>query len=185
MSEPLEDYLLNRDSPERAGPEAREAFRVTDDGKAVWAMRLLRTIHQKRDALRAQAAREIEAVQEWLALQEGPLDADERWATLLLEDYARAQRAAGRKSITLSTGTISTRRTGGGLVVDDPAFLEWCKMTHPEWVTTEIIDKRPSIADLKAALTVADGVVLDTGGEIVPGITVSPTGVGVSLKPND
>ena len=163
--------------------EAKEKFRVEDDGAAAWAMRKLRTIRRKQAENAQLYVDERARLDVWLNEVNNPLDTDASYFESLLNDYAircRENSDDGRKSLNLPTGKVTTRLGGPKWEVDSEPFLVWAKANHPDLVR---IKEEPNIQALKE-FTVKDDVAITSDGEVIPGVRISYPEVSVTITPD-
>jgi phage host-nuclease inhibitor protein Gam len=96
-------------------------WRIEDDGAAEWAMRKLARELQARGPIVDQAEAWTSRIEEWLKATLAPFDRRIRWWEGHLTDYARRQREAGRKTVSLPSGKVSTRPVPASVKVADEA----------------------------------------------------------------
>ena len=163
--------------------EAKQRFRVEDDGAAAWAMRKLRTIRSKQAENAQLYADELARLNLWLDEVNKPLDNDANYFESLLNDYAircRDNSDDGRKSLNLPTGKVTTRLGGPRWEVDSEPFLAWAKTNQPDLIR---IKEEPNIQALKE-FTVKDDVAITSDGEVIPGVRISYPEVSVTISPD-
>lgn len=187
----IDDFDGGFDSPDLDGPEAdlpalSERFAVTDDGRATWAMRKVRTAARRIAEVDAIAASEIMRVQEWAVRERAKSERALGFFTGMLQSYALLQRRLDgkHKSILTPYGRVSTREAQARLqVADEATYLAWAKIHAPGTVKTTTTTK-PILSEITAVVMIADGqIAMTTGGEVVPGLTVIPVTLTATVTP--
>jgi len=174
-NESLADIPLP-DDPDELWPDdpaEREAFRVDDDPKAMWAMRKLYECHESIEATRATAEmererlrKELAAVNRWEEIETGP---DRRFAEFLhaqLYGYGKRQRRdEGRKSVSTPYGKVTTQALQDRIDVEDlEEFTSWALENGRLDLLKIDVRKAP----VKTAVL--------TDGEILPGVKAQRSG---------
>jgi len=155
-----------------------EAFQVTDDQKADWALRKLAVVRRKQLENKSIYDAEIIRLTEWLSKVNTDLDRDALYFEAVITPYALTERFNGRKSLVLPHGTVKT--TAGRPKIEfesEEGFIEWAKVNDPALlrIKTEI-DKK-----ILNELITDDYQVISTQGEIIPAIKVLPAETKVSF----
>ena len=170
-TQPIDDFEIIEEP-------TREAFVISDDSKADWAMRKLASLRRKQADNKAIFDKEVQRVTEWLEKVNRDIERDAEWFESNLKPYALTQRYGGRKSVVLPHGTIKT--TGGRPKIEvenETEFLAWAEVSQPELIRIKKeIDKKV----LNTLLT-DSGDVISTQGEIVPSVRVIPAETSVSF----
>ncbi len=158
----------------------RERFRIEVDDVASWALRKLARLRMDQHRDDTTAALEHERIAAWRDDQAAHRAHDVEFFTAHLVDYARRQRALGRKSVPLPPGTLKTRENAERIQVSDAeAFVTWAR----SGAALDLVRERP-VPDMTAiakALTIAGDAVVDESGVIVPGLSVAPASVSVTV----
>jgi phage host-nuclease inhibitor protein Gam len=156
----------------------REAFVISDDSKADWAMRKLASLRRKQADNKAIFDKELQRVTEWLEKVNTDLERDAEWFESNLKPYALTERSNGRKSLVLPHGTVKTTAGRPKIEIQNEVeFLAWAEKSEPELIRVKKeIDKKV----LNALLT-DSGDVISTQGEIVPSVRVIPAETSVSF----
>jgi len=159
-------------------------FQVDDDARATWAMRKAREAKRRIQEVDRIAAAETERIQQWALDARRQPEADLNFFTGLLTDYARRVRLLDpkRKSISTPYGIVKTTAKAVGWEFDPDTFLAWAKTNAPDLVkTTETV----KVADAKKTFLADEATLIVTtaAGEVVPGITLSPSGVSITVTP--
>lgn len=159
-----------------------ERFRVDDDGKALWAMRKYEIVAHKLVENEAIANAELQRISEWLTNVNTKLRREQDFFHNLLAEYAVTERELNdRKTITTPVGSISSRVVGGNAVVSDKdAFIAWAQTAAPEFLRQKF-EPAMSIINESVEKEVSSYFMKDTG-EVVPGLSVSPSEVRVSIN---
>jgi hypothetical protein len=160
----------------------KERFRVDDDAKALWAMRKYEILARKLAENESIANAEMQRIGEWLTKVNDKLRREQDFFHNLLAEYAVTEREANdRKTITTPIGSVSSRIVGGNAVVSDKdAFIEWAQTAAPELLRQKF-EPAMSLINESVEKEVSSYFMKDTG-EVVPGLTVSPSEVRVSIK---
>lgn len=159
-----------------------DKFVVDTIEKAAWAMRKYREAAQRKARNEALAEAEYERIREWLESANRKYDDSMAFFAGHLEGFARQERAEGRKSVSLPDGTVKTRTKGPSFEIDKAVFLEWAQANKPDLLR---VSYAPDLTSMKSALAVGGGVAVDPDtGEAVPGVTVAPEGIGVTISPD-
>jgi hypothetical protein len=168
MTQPAHDQLtdaleaLASEEPyEIDTTEGADRFVVDDDEKAAWAMRKLAESEDEVRRIRRLAEPELVRLQKMLA-------GVEAW-------WAVEQRKAGRKSVSLPYGKVTTRAIAVSVnVSDSKAFVDWAATEG----RLELLNMTPAKAAIKIAML--------TDGESLPGvdiITPDEDDASVTIKP--
>lgn len=166
---------------------ADEAWRITDDSAADWALRRIAQLRRAIEQRKQFVEREIERLRAWQAERDEP---DLRTIAFfeghlrMYFDRLRTEGALGkRKSYKLPHGTLAVRASGPKYERDNEMLLRWAQETGDE--TLVRITATPAWTEIKKRITVGpDGrSVIDTvTGEVIPGIEVAePAGETFSV----
>ena len=170
-TQPVDDFEIIEEP-------TREAFVISDDSKADWAMRKLASLRRKQADNKTIFDKEVQRVTEWLEKVNRDIERDAEWFESNLKPYALTQRYDGRKSVVLPHGTIKTTAGRPKIEIEDESqFLAWAEISQPELIRIKKeIDKKV----LNTLLT-DSGDVISTQGEIVPSVRVIPAETSVSF----
>lgn len=184
----MTDTVLSHPGPDEPviDPETGEAytaegpFIVDNDRKATWAMRKLLEHQQEVAGIISIAEAEIARIQQWADEQAAKHSTSIAYFEAQLTRYAATVReeSGGKvKSISTPYGKVTSRAGTDKWVIDDEAFLDWARETHPDWIRT--VEQRavdvPTLKTAFVALPTGDGVSAVTpDGDIVPGISIVP-----------
>lgn len=172
--------VLSWDSDDQQDYADRERFRITDDAQATWAMRKLAAAREALNGVANVAEAEIARVQAWAEQRSRQALQDAQYFEGILCEYARAQRAEGRKSVSTPYGTVKSRAGSPRWTIDAEAFLAWARTAHPDLIR---VKEEPALAAVKDALQVADGGAVDPAtGEVVPGVAIAEAEVTYSVE---
>ena len=205
MSEHAADFPpeVDVDMPEHYGLDTelddaqRARWFIDSDVLASWAMRKLAALRmaQRRDD--AISAAEYERIDRWFSRRYKARERDVEFFMRHLEDYGRRQRAAGRKSLSLPTGTVRTREVRGSLVVTNAdAAVAWAEANAPDLLTVTVsLNKAAAKRHLAETGELPDGcevapdrlsVAIDTESDLTPfdpGPVEAPADVPPSAAP--
>ena len=109
---------------------------------------------------------------------------DEARLVAALEEYGRRNRTDYEKTFTFPAGRIETTGYEPRIVVDNPGvYTKWAAENASETLTPPT--QKPLARAVAEAFEIRDGLVVDVvSGEVVPGLTVKPAEVTVTVKPN-
>jgi hypothetical protein len=164
-------------------PDRPERFRIADDAAAEWAAGKVRKALADLDAVDALYARELERLNEWRDHARNRPARTVDHLTALLVDYGLEQRDAGRKTVALPSGTVTTRAGQPGVAyTDEAAFLAWAEANAPDLV---VVKKSPDRAGAKKVLAIDPdaGQMFAPDGTAVPGVDVTPATVTATFTP--
>lgn len=177
-----ERRLLHADEPtdEALDTPATEPWRITDDKSLVWAFEPLASAEEERkrdQALYDAAKSRLDA---WLAARLDSIDAGTSYLRAEIARYCTENRdrlVHGKtKQVSLPTGTVQWRKTGGRLLVTDKeALAQWCVEEGP--------DKGLYRVRTEAELTKVQALFKATG-VIPPGCEVDPEVESITVKPS-
>jgi phage host-nuclease inhibitor protein Gam len=180
----IEDFLANAGQPEGFSGEA-EAFTITNDDQALWAVRKLAQAQRRINEVKRQAQVELDRINSWVEANTAANSETVAYFERILGDYllsVRENEQDGRKSLDFPDGKVTSRITPPKVAVEDlDAFVAWAEANgHSEWIRV----KRE--ADVLAIKKVADysGVeVIDPlTGQTVAGLSHTEGGISVSVK---
>lgn len=185
----LQEHLLSL-GPKIDDEEQREAFRITDDDLAGWALRKLSADRAEVARIEATAQVEIDRIQAWALDAAETVKARSRFLEGRLGDYFRQLAHDNPKLSThkLPQGSIGRRKNPDRLTVnDEAAFIEWAERECPA-----AVKKSPLVSGLKSwdtfTLALPEGdplgsVVNKSSGEPVPGVVVVRGETRIDVKP--
>lgn len=162
-------------------PVSTEHFTVDNDAKANWALRKLGEIRKQIAEAEALAAAERLRIDMWLDRVTQSFDHDITYFEHQLKAYADKQRAEGRKTVELPHGKIKSRAVAAKLeVVDKELFLKWARESAPHVIK---IVESPSMTVMNDNIDkTEDGPVFAGTGELVPGLSVVPASVSITIE---
>lgn len=171
-----------------ADPAELERFRLTSDDQAAWALRKMRQAIDAQERVEEQAHVERDRIEAWVARESAEPRRVADYFHFLLAEYAEEQRAAGRKSIRLTTGTVGTRAGQLAYGVDRERFLEWARSHRPDLIN---VTEAPALAAIKAAFSPAEEPAGETPveavdpktGEAIPGLAITRKPSTVTVAP--
>lgn len=153
--------------------EEREAFTITDDKAADWAVRKIKEEAAERDRLLELVAAEEQALAEKKEQILKRYDSATGYLKGLLAQYFETvptKETKTQRTYQLLNGKLKLKKGGIDYQRDDEALLSWCKEEMPAVVKVkETVDW----ANLKKILTVTEQgkVLIADTGEIVESIT--------------
>ena len=143
----------------------KESFMITDDQKAEWAIQQIREAREDRDR--------------WIAYYEGQIEkvkaaCDEHTANLehRLSEYFRDvphKKTKKQESYDLPGGKLIFKKQDPEYIRDEKLLIPWLEQNMPDYVK---VKKSANWDGLKDVVTVYDGGVVDSEGELIPGVTV-------------
>jgi len=166
------------DAQADADREDRERFKIEDDSQATWAMRKAAAARARLDEIKAIAESEIDRIQHWAEQESRSPVRDLDYFEGILIEYARKQRAEGRKTVSTPYGAIKSRSGQTRFTFSDKAqFVEWAKANRPDWL---VVKEEPSLSALRdSSLTAAAD---PDSGEVIPGLEVDPPTVNYTVE---
>ena len=183
MTDPLLDEFDDPESwdvPEDWTEDA--AVEVADLAMATELSRKLRGVDRWLAELDARAEAELDRLQRRAVEVSARARRRRAWIVAQLEAYALDRRHRyGEKTTELMYAVVKTTECGGGWTADEDA-IDWARFNAPELLAT---NPKLKIADAKnrPGWKVDGDRVLDVEtGEFIPGITVAPKGVNVTVK---
>jgi phage host-nuclease inhibitor protein Gam len=190
----LADWLITDGQPdtlvgfESAEGEQAQAYAITTDDEALWAMRRLAQAQRHIDKVKAQAQAEVDRINRWVeASTTGNVRLIEKFDRLL-GDYlmvVREDEADGRKKLEFPDGTVSSRMTPPKVAVEDvEAFLAWAEANgKTEWVR---VKREADVATIKKVVDYNGNDVIDPiTGVTVAGLSHTEGGVSITVKVTD
>ncbi|MGG4449605.1 host-nuclease inhibitor Gam family protein [Brevibacillus porteri] len=153
--------------------EIKQRFRITDLDSLNWTLRKLAALEAKRKENDALAQKEYERIRAWEVKVSKEIDDHKQFLTMLIEDYARQQRAADPKwKSTTPYGKVSFRKQQPKWEYDEHKALESVQSNGLDKFirVKQELDKQT----LKASVQVMeDGRVVDVEtGNFIEGIAV-------------
>lgn len=149
----------------------KQAWSITDDRAADWAMRKIKELDADTAAwkhhyetLAAKVEQQNEAAKERL------MEHLRRFFETVPHHTTKTQ-----ESYALPAGKIGVRAVAPGYVLDDDALMPWVKANH-----TDLVQVKESVnwAELKKRLAISGGQAVDMEtGEVVPGVTTTEGGM--------
>lgn len=190
----VDDWESDRDRT--AGFEAErveEAFAITDDSAATWALRKVARAEAEVARVLAVANGEIARINQWKAdACRGPVD-DIGFFKAHLVDYRRRLEDADPKlpkTYKLPAGDLTVRKGPSRVeVTDEEAFVAWAEVNDPE-----LLSRKPLVSRLKDGYRPVppDGdetvervtSIVSGSGEVVPGVrqVFEPERYGVKVR---
>ena len=160
-------------------------FEITDINSLNWAFRKVAALQSKAKEIKQLADVERERIESWERSELKSIDASLNFFESLVTQYHQKQLAEDPKAKTISTpyGKSKTRKTKEQ---PEKANEELVLQYVIENNLDEYIKNSVKWADLKKDLKIVEisgeKVVVDSNGQIVPGITVKPESISYSLE---
>ena len=151
--------------------EANEAFAVTNDSLASWALRKLKAISDRCKEIDRIAIAEKLRIDAWAVSESYKILSRASGLEVLLFAYAKEQRALGRKTITLPYGSVASRTTQDKLDFG-PTFEAWAEL-NARYMLTQKISYSPNREEVKREID---------RGISISGVTLIPGGLNFSIK---
>jgi phage host-nuclease inhibitor protein Gam len=187
----LADWLIEDGQPESlvgfesAEGEQAQAYAITTDDEALWAMRRLAQAQRQIDGIKAQAQAEIDRITRWVQASTASNHRVIEKCDRLLGDYLMAVRedeTDGRKKLEFPDGSVSSRMTPPKVAVEDTeAFIAWAEANgKSEWVR---VKREADIATIKKVADYNGDQVIDPiTGTVVEGLSHTEGGVSITVK---
>lgn len=162
--------------------DAKQAFRLTDDGMAEWALRKIARARAEFAEAEKAADEQIQRIEDWRERKGKDLQRTEEFFGGLLRCYYYPQHESDpkrRKTFHLPSGQVQFRVQQPEYVRDDEALLKWLKRNKRRAYIEKV--EKPKWAELKKALTPHGDYMIDENGEVVAGIQVieRPTAIRI------
>jgi len=187
----LADWLIEDGQPESlvgfesAEGEQAQAYAITTDDEALWAMRRLAQAQRQIDGIKAQAQAEIDRITRWVQASTASNHRVIEKCDRLLGDYlmvVREDETDGRKKLEFPDGSVSSRMTPPRVAVEDAeAFIAWAEANgKSEWVR---VKREADIATIKKVADYQGDQVIDPiTGTVVEGLSHTEGGVSITVK---
>ncbi len=167
-------------------------WRVGDKAQADWALRKLARARQRHaeviaisrrqiDKINAAVAPHITRIMEWREEELTKLDREVGNWEALLGEFHRTLLGEDdhEKTVDLPHGTLVARKQPDTWETDDEALLAWAEANGVEIIRRKVEVDRPA---MKKVLSVATTGEVVWGGEMVPGVQVTPGEVKFSVE---
>ena len=149
------------------------AFEITNDSTADWAVEMVNAARAERDRLVSLADEKIKRLQEKKQLYFDNCESATSYLRGKLMEYfqtVKTQDTKTMKKYKLVSGTLILKHQQPEYIRDEPQMVEWAEREAPEYVRTI---KTISWGDLKKnTQVVGDRVCLIDSGEVIPGVAV-------------
>lgn len=160
MSSLLDDLY---ESIDITNSEPKQAFSITTQEQAIWALRKINRIEARRTEANETAKNEISRISEWQISQNAKCDSEWTYFYALLREYMFGLKETDPKlkTVSLPGGKLAIRKQQPEYSYDEVKLLSWAKDNLPDAVVTkESISK-----------TVVKDYIKETG-EILPGVDI-------------
>lgn len=154
-----------------------DAFSITDDGTANWAVKKIAETRAETERIKAIAVDEIATLQHRIAKLEAETARRTGFLEACLRDYMRTvpksmvHKTPTQEKYRLLDGDLIWKDQNPDINRDDTVLLPWLKKHRPDMV--EVTEKL-TWGEFKKTLEVKGTAMVTDEGEIVPGIKVSP-----------
>jgi len=148
-------------------------YEITDQSGAIWALRKIKMIEQRRQEARETAMSEAKKIMDWYEGINEKSDRDREYFDGLLLGYMNRLRQEDPKlkTVKLPGGELRVRKQQPKYEYDDEAVMAWAEQWYPEAIQIKKSISRQAVKEY----------VKDTG-EVVPGITISEVGDKFSVE---
>lgn len=153
--------------------EVKQRFRITDLDSLNWTLRKLAALEAKRKEHEALAKKEYERIQAWEAKVSKDIEDHKQFLTMLIEDFARSQRAVDPKwKASTPYGKVGFRKQQPKWSYDEQKALESIEAAGLDKYVR--VKKELDKVSLKASVQILeDGRVIDVDtGSFIEGVTV-------------
>ena len=161
-----------------------EAFKVTNEGQANWALRKIKQLQEEKKKNEQIAEDEINKIKSWLDHVNKDADDSIEYFKSLLAEYAMKQRENDPKfkSIKLPNGRIRFVKQRPKWVYDDKLLLKSLKEQDAEELIR--VKEEPNKAAIKKLFVVQNGKLINPGtGEVIEGVEVVERGEKFEVNP--
>lgn len=163
--------------------EVKQRFRITDLDSLNWTLRKLAALEAKRKEHEALAKKEYERIRAWEEKVSKDIDDHKQFLTMLIEDFARSQRAADPKwKVSTPYGKVTFRKQQPKWTYDEQKALESVETAglYKYIRVKKELDKTA----LKASVNVLeDGRVVDAEtGSFIEGVAVTEQAESVKVE---
>jgi hypothetical protein len=186
----LTDASLPDGAPDTEAPEEeRQRYRLGGDREASWALMKLAKAEAEKGRIRTLAEDERSRIDQWEAeASAGPRRDADYFRSLLFEYHvgllkeevaaleaegktpAEAWAKARRKTYRLPAGTLTARKGGEGVEVEDAAAFEAWVRKNPEANVVLAAVKPDKVTVKQQTEHTPDGTIVIDGDEVVPGL---------------
>lgn len=175
MIEKLNDFIEKEEFNEDEG------FRVTDDGKADWAVRKIAEHKKEVDRIKDFAKEQIEQIKRWQENEIESLENNIHFLESLLQEYLYNTE---QRHIILPSGNVRIHRQQPKWVYNDSLVLDALEKTQMDEFIR--IKKEVNKAELRKHVEVVNGKAVNREtGEIIDGIEIVERGETVSVRVNE
>jgi len=147
------------------GIEAHQRpYEITDQSGAIWALRKIKLIEQRRQEAKETAMSEADKIMKWYEQVSQKADRDREYFDGLLLGYMNRLRQVDPKlkTVKLPGGELRWRKQQAKYEYDDDVIMAWAEQCLPEVIQTKRTISRQDVKQY-----------IKETGEVVPGVTVS------------
>lgn len=163
--------------------QVKERFKIEDLEQLNWALRKLATLDEQQSEIDELADKEMLRIKSWHEKESESIGHSKSFFESLVGEYAIKQRDNDPKFKNVKTpyGKVGFRKQQPKWNYDDEILIKHLKASE----LTDLFKTKeePKKAEIKKQFKVLDsGQVVDSNGEIVPGITVEEQGDKLDIK---
>ena len=139
-------------------------YEISDQSGAIWALREIKMIEQRRQEAKETAMNEADKIMKWYEQVSQKADNEREYFDGLLLGYMNRLRQEDPKlkTVKLPGGELRVRKQQPRFEYDDEAVMAWAEQWLPQVIQTKRAISRQDVKQY----------IKDTG-EVVPGVTVS------------
>lgn len=139
-------------------------YEITDQSGAIWALRKIKMIEQRRQEARETAMSEAKKIMDWYEGINEKSDRDREYFDGLLLGYMNRLRLEdpSLKTVKLPGGKLKMRKQQPEFTYDDDQLLAWARVHYPEYIQVKESVYKPDIKTY-----------IKETGEVVPGVNIS------------
>ena len=159
--------------------QEREPFIVDNDMKAEWCLNKIRRIRAEQEREKEELKRQMRFYEDQMELVDREADQDAAYFESSLKAYFESRKEEGFTKTTKTGNQTSYKLPTGKLILkkqepeykhDDAILVPWLKQNAPQFIK---IEEKASWKELKETVTVVNGGVATSEGEMVPGVTAT------------
>lgn len=168
-----------------------EGFRIDNDNKADWALRVIRDNNAERDRIIEIAKAQIEELKAQIEEITTKYDSKTSYLKNLLAEYVMSvprKETKTQETYQLLTGKLIVKKAAQKMVPNDDTIVKYLEDNElNEYIK---VKKAPDWAEFKKALSIVDGNVVNTAtGEMIPAEVIAiedtPSTFDIKLNKED
>jgi hypothetical protein len=166
---------------EEIPPEVKERFKIDCLDKANWAIRKLKAFNAHQKEIDILATNEIERIKTWQEKEQKNTDSSSEFFKFLLTEYLYKCRETDKKfKISTPYGKVSTKKQQSKWeFIDKELLMKWLVDNNENLIRTK---EEPALDLIKKEFRILGTEVIDSNGEIVPGIFIRAMADKVTFK---